>query len=241
MIRDDNYITNLLEPFLNSDTQQCDISQCCFTSTIPESLDWTSAYNDDIDTRFITYKLLDSQQVAWNDKDLFKINYTYRLPLKDNTIQIVNNKLALFKPILANDRHAMLIIVPISLRRKLFSHYHAGLRGKHMGEYKTLYKIRLRICLPKLREDIKQWVKNCAHCIVYNVWHNRRQELHFSWPVIIPFYIMHLDIWSPGNMLNEPEDGEHILNCMCDLTQFIVSCILIDARSGALSKKSWNK
>ena len=47
---------------------------------------------------------------------------------------------------------------------------------------------------------------------------------------------MHLDIWSPGNVLNEYEDREHILNCMCDLTQFIVSCILIDKRSEALSK-----
>ena len=47
---------------------------------------------------------------------------------------------------------------------------------------------------------------------------------------------MYLDIWSPGNLLNEHEDGGHILNCMRDLTQFIVSCILIDTRSEALSK-----
>ena len=46
---------------------------------------------------------------------------------------------------------------------------------------------------------------------------------------------MYLDIWSPGNLLNEHEDGGHILNCMRDLTQFIVSCILIDTRSEALS------
>ena len=61
IMRDDNYITNLLEPFSNSDTQQCDTSQCYFTSTTPESLDWTNVYNDDMDTRFISFKLLDSQ------------------------------------------------------------------------------------------------------------------------------------------------------------------------------------
>ena len=38
-------------------------------------------------------------------------------------------------------------------------------------------------------------------------------------------------------MLNENEDSEHVLNCMCDLTQLIVSCILIDTRSEDLSKK----
>ena len=88
MMRDDNYITNLLEPFSNSETQQCDTSQFYFSYTTPESLDWTSAYNDDIDTRFVTSKLLDSQQIAWNDKDLSKINPTYWLPLKDNIIQL---------------------------------------------------------------------------------------------------------------------------------------------------------
>ena len=157
-MRDNNYITNLLEPFSNSDTQQCDTSKCYFTFTTPESLNWTNAYNDDMDSRFITSKLLDSQQVAWNDKELSKINSAYRVSLKDNTIQLVNKKLVLFKPILANHRHGMLIIVPISLCRKLFSHYHAGPSSGHMGEYKTLYRIRLRFFWPKLREDIKQWV-----------------------------------------------------------------------------------
>ena len=60
MMCDDKYITNLLETYSNSDTQQCDTSQCYFTSTTLESLDWTSAYTDDFDTIFITSKLLDS-------------------------------------------------------------------------------------------------------------------------------------------------------------------------------------
>ena len=169
MMCDDNYITTLIELFSNSDTQQCDIFQYYFISTTPESLEWTSAYNDDINTRFITSKLLDSQQVAWNDKDLSKVNLACRFPLKDNTIQIVNRKLVLLKLILAYHCNAMLIIVPISLRLKLFSHYHTGPSGGHMGEYNTLYRIRLRFFWPKLRKDIKQWIKNCAHCIAYNV------------------------------------------------------------------------
>ena len=143
----------------------------------------------------------------------------------------------LFKPILANHWHVMFIVVPISLRRKVFSHHHVGPSSGN----KILYRIRLRFFWPKLREDIKQLVKDCARCIAYNVWRNRRQELHFSWPVTIPFYIIHLDIWLPENMLNEHEDGGHILNCMCDLTQFIVSCILIDTRSEVLSIFLWNK
>ena len=52
----------------------------------------------------------------------------------------------------------------------------------------------------------------------------------------IPFYIMHLDIRSPGNVLVNHKDGGHLLNCMCDLTQFVVSCILTDTSAAALAE-----
>ena len=58
-----------------------------------------------------------------------------------------------------------------------------------MGEYKTLYRIRLQLFWPKLREDVNKWVIFCAHCVSYNVWINRKEELKFSWPVTIPLYI----------------------------------------------------
>ena len=169
IIRDNNYITNLLEPFSNSDTRQCNISQRYFISITPESLDWTSAYKEDINTRFITSKLLDSQYVAWNDRNLSKVNSAYQLPLKDNTIQVMNKNLVLLKPILANHRHDMLVIVSISLRRKMCSHYHSGPSGGHMKWFKTLYIIQLKFSWSKLREYIKQWVKNCVHCVAYNI------------------------------------------------------------------------
>ena len=181
-------------------------------------------------------KLVSSEKIDWKNEDLTAINRAYRSPLQDNRIQIVNKKLVLLKPILANHRHVMLIIVPSPLRRQLFSHYHAGPTGGHMGEYKTLYRLRLRFFWPKLREDVKEWVKTCGHCVAYNIWRNRRQELHFSWPVTIPFYIMHLDIWSPGHVMLHHKDGGHVLNCMCDLTQFIVSCLLTDTKADALSR-----
>ena len=96
---------------------------------------------------------------------------------------------------------------PNFLCRKLFSHYYAGPSGGYREEYKTLYRIRLRFFWPKLCEDTKQWVNICAHCIAYNVWRNRRQELHLSWPMTIRFYIMHLNIWSSGNVSNRHDDG----------------------------------
>ena len=45
-----------------------------------------------------------------------------------------------------------------------------------------------------MREDIKEWVKRCAHCIAYNAWRTRLSEVYFSWPITVPFWIMHVDL-----------------------------------------------
>ena len=46
---------------------------------------------------------------------------------------------------------------------------------------------------------------------------------------------MHLDIWSPGHVLHGHKDGGHLLDYMCDLTQFIISCIITDTQAEVLS------
>ena len=105
-----------------------------------------------------------------------------------------------------------------------------------MGEYKTLYRIRMRFFWPGLREEIKKWVAACAHCVSYNVWRTRSSELHFSWPIIVLFWIIHVDLWSPG--LTEDSSGHkiYLLNCMCALTQFIVSSITTNTDSCTLAQ-----
>ena len=132
-------------------------------------------------------KLLHSEYIEWKEENLDAINSAYRLPLREDRIQIINKKLVLCKPILAYHRYIILIIIPTSLRREICSHLHAGPIGGRMGEYKTLYRMRFKFFWPKLREDVKEWVKKCAHCVAYNAWKNCRQELNFSWTVTIPF------------------------------------------------------
>ena len=44
-------------------------------------------------------------------------------------------------------RYIALIFAPTGLQQQLFSHYHAGPSGGHMGEYKTLYCLRSGVFL----------------------------------------------------------------------------------------------
>ena len=79
----------------------------------------------------------------------------YRANLKASLICKLPDKLVLYKPIFKNVKYIGLIIVPLSLRRIIFSHYHAGPSGGHMGEYKTLFRIRTWCYWPGMRKDIK--------------------------------------------------------------------------------------
>ena len=118
-----------------------------------------------------------------------------------------------------------LIIVPESIRKVLFDHYHGGPCGGHMGEYKTLYRIRLRFFWPGMRELIRDWVSAYAHYLIHNAWRTCSSELCFSWRLTIRFWIMHIDFWSPGATETDDGDKIHLMTGMRNLTQFIVSSI----------------
>ena len=70
------------------------------------------------------------------------IKEPYRALVKVGLVHLLNDRLVYYKPIMDNRRCIWLIIVPEGLRRQLFNHYHAGPSGGHMGEYKTLYRMR---------------------------------------------------------------------------------------------------
>ena len=110
------------------------------------------------------------------------INRKYYILLKCGHNKMLNNCLIFYRPIMMNSKYLALIVVPQSLQKRIFDHYHSEPTNKHMIKYKTLYRMRSRFYWPKIRDDIKTWVHICAHCTTYNVWRNRKSELYFSWP-----------------------------------------------------------
>ena len=122
-----------------------------------------------------------------------------------------------------NSKNPTLIVLPQSLQKRLFDHYHSVTKGRNMDEYKILYRMRYRFYWTKIRDDIKTWVQSCAHCTTYSVWRNRKSELYFSWPISTPLWIMHIDIWCPGQILHSTGNKGHLMNVMYNLTKFVVS------------------
>ena len=59
---------------------------------------------------------------------------------------------------------------------------------------------------------------------------------YFSWPITSPFYIMHVDLWIPGKLVNAFGETLQLMNCMCDLTQFVISILVKEATSETLAE-----
>jgi hypothetical protein len=57
----------------------------------------------------------------------------------------------------------------------------------------------------------------------------------FSWPVRIPFFILHIDLWQPGKTEEVISESTHLLAAMCDLSVFIICNPVGDTTSAGLA------
>ena len=47
---------------------------------------------------------------------------------------------------------------------------------------------------------------------------------------------MHVDLWMPGKLVNDHGETLQLMNCMCDLIQFVISILVNEAISETLAK-----
>ncbi|GFH50453.1 hypothetical protein CTEN210_06929 [Chaetoceros tenuissimus] len=157
-------------PFAPSDI--CDSSPCYTNHSAPSpissTLIWTEAYTNDLSTNTIILGLSNHDNNKWSTAELNNIDKFYHQKLHDGEIDLFQGKLIHNKCIFLKTKYIALIIVPMSLRQRIFDCYHSGPLGAHMGEYKTLSRIRLRFTWPQLQTDIKSMLQTCAHCQAYN-------------------------------------------------------------------------
>ena len=242
------YVTNNLldhvgvtENIAFSASEVSDNLQCYHLTKSPTAVDWTTTYRQDSSTSVILDAFTNSSKPVWSKDRLAKVDLEYRSHLVADRVQLLHGKLVQYKPIFKYVKYVGLIIVPLSLRRVIFSYFHAGPTGGHMGKYKTLFRICMRFIWPGTRRDTKLWVKQCSHCCAYNVWRNRKSEFYFSRPVTTPFYIMHVDLWIPGKLVDSQGNTLRLMNVMCDLTQFVVSMLVTEATAELLGNFLWNR
>jgi hypothetical protein len=113
-------------------------------------------------------------------------------------MRMMHGKLVAMQPVSNRSQVLALIVTPLSVRRHLFSAYHASPVTGHMKEFKTLHRLRLCFLWPKMRADIASWVRMCPRCVLTNKQTRENKELVFSWPVTSPFLFCTLTFGHQG-------------------------------------------
>lgn len=129
----------------------------------------------------------------------------------------------------------MLIIVPQSLRRDMFVALHASPASGHMGFYKTLLRIWLQFFWPGLRSNVLSWYNTCPHCVALNPKRGVSSEFTFLWPIYCPFWIVHVNLWAPGDTADYA-GNTYLMNTMCDMTQFVVTTAVDDTHAHSFAR-----
>ena len=167
--------------------------------------------------------------------DIAQLAVTYRRAIAQNLFCIINDRLVYLKPVDVSSNHLCRIVVPLSLRRLIFDVMHSSPAAGHIGEYKTLYRIKLRFIWHRMRKYIKVWVKQCIYCMLTYVWRRRGQEVMFSWPVSSLFTITHAGLWMPGHF-KDRNGNVALMNVICDMTKFVIVVPVSDEVASTLAE-----
>ena len=135
-----------------------------YSSAAPTQDKWSIAHKQDPKTNFLFQYL--HRQAHMVKPDFAPLAVTYRRATAKNLLCIINNSLVYLESISISSNHLCRIVVPLSLRRVIFDAMHTSPIVGHMGEYKTLYRIKLCFIWHRIRKDIKVWVKQRPHCML---------------------------------------------------------------------------
>jgi len=89
------------------------------------------------------------------------------LPLEGRKLWSMRPSIILQNQVLVRrDGDAVQLVVPQSLRHKLFTHTHAGPLAAHLGSQRMLAQLRRLYYWPGMRKDIDAWCRQCEGCAI---------------------------------------------------------------------------
>lgn len=118
------------------------VASCMVAQPLPPTDVWKTAY-DEVEERSFMIKLLQPKS-EFSEKNLRILHTSYRHPLRENRMKLLNGRIVIMTPIGSISRFLTLIVVPTKLRRTIFHAYQTTPMGAHMKRYKTLLIIRGR-------------------------------------------------------------------------------------------------
>ena len=118
------------------------ISHCFHLQPMPSSSTCKDSYATDKDTATIIQHLIFHQ--PFENTILSSLPAQFRSAISNNNLGIVEGCLIFYETVIPTAKKICRIVAPVSPRLTIFSLLHASPTVGRMGEYKTLYRIKLR-------------------------------------------------------------------------------------------------
>ena len=93
--------------------------------------------------------------------------------------------------------HTLQLVVPASLRDSILRDLHEGVMGGHLGEEKTMNRVKERFYWPGYNKDVVDWVNTCGRCTVRKAPVPKNRAPLQSIKVGAPMQLVAVDILGP--------------------------------------------
>jgi len=130
------------------------------------------------------------------------------------------------------------LVVPATLRHRLFDHTHAGPLSAHLGPERTLLQLKQAYYWPSMRKDVNRWYKLCTHCAT-----SKGPLSHYQGPLQKvmtgePLDLVAIDILS--GLPPTPDGSKHILVLTDYFTKWCEAYALPDAEASTCMAAMYN-
>jgi hypothetical protein len=170
---------------------------------LPDKSAWKAAYSNDPCCAAILSLLLNPGKIM--NGSLSEVHSIYRSAVRNSKLKWENKRIVLYEPTANSTNTIRLTIVPLELRKHVFTAFHVNPIGGHFSLYYTLHRIRLRFHWPNMYTYLKRNIDDCVACVLRNGGTRASSELLYPFPLSAPFMAVHADAWVPGK--TESFDG----------------------------------
>ena len=127
------------------------------------------------------------------------------------------------------------LVVPASLREEVLQELHAGVTGGHLGEEKTLSRLRECLYWPGCAQSVSDWCRTCATCATRKSSAPKRKAPLETVAAGYPMQVVAVDILGP---LPETEQGNRYVLVAGDyFTKWVESYAIPDQEATTVAQK----
>ena len=127
------------------------------------------------------------------------------------------------------------LVVPLTLQKDILHHLHSGAVGGHLGEDKTLNRLRERFYWPGHTEDVRKWCQQCPECTMRKT-PAPKQRAHLT--NVLPGYPLQLiamDLLGP--LPESSQKNSYVLVVSDYFTRWTEAYALPNQEAGTVAKK----